>query len=215
MRVRQFRLNEIAVEDDKDYVFSEFTSVLAAPGREKEVWMALLGALTKSDYAWDELIVNYALASAEPMLSSLGLRVHRRVDKGSGFVDLGALRRAGVSDVAGYVATLGKATRAALSRSMRLYAERGPLTLARAADAAEAQDWFAEIVRLQTAKWRDRGGRGLADRRMSRDFHERLIANAFPLGAVELLRVSAGAEAFAWLCNFVDRGRVLCIVAGL
>ncbi|MBY0422908.1 MAG: GNAT family N-acetyltransferase, partial [Parvularculaceae bacterium] len=46
-------------------------------------------------------------------------------------------------------------------------------------------------------------------------FHERLIANAFPLGAVELLRVSAGAEPFAWLFNFVDRGRVLFNVAGL
>ena len=45
------------------------------------------------------------------------------------------LRAAGVDTLEGYVATLGKSTRAQLQRSLRLYAQRGPLRLERATTA--------------------------------------------------------------------------------
>lgn len=216
LRVRQLRLNEIADSADDDFVFSERTRLFAAAGVEAACWRALIDALAaQSAVVWDELIVNYAFAESAPLYDALGLRVHRRVDKGSGVVDLAALRAAGVADLDVYVARLGKTTRSALARAVRLYRERGPLRIDRARDTDEAQAWFAEIVRLQTEKWRGRGGRGLGDRRLSRIFHERLIAGAAEEGAVELLRASAGETAFAWSFNFVEDKRIYFNVAGL
>lgn len=215
LSVRQLRLNEIVTDAD-NFIFSEFTQILAAPAREKEAWAALLAELTQSRMIrWDEIIVSYALADQECMLGGLGLRMHRRQLKRSGYVDLGALRAKGVDTVAAYVASLGKTTKSQISRSMKLYAESGPLRLEAARSEPEAQTWFEEIIRLQTDKRRKRGQRGLADSAFSLKFHQKLIERGFPLGAVELLRASAGDKTFAWLFNFLNRDQVMFNVAGL
>lgn len=212
LRVRQLRLNEYGADAD-DSVPSEYTAVLATRGYEDRAWAALFDALRRRD-DWDELVVTNLLQSDEPRLAAAGLRLHRRAESGSGFVDLASLRARGVSDLDGYVATLGKSTRSAITRSMKLYAERGALRLERAGCAQLAIDWFGEIAKLQTEKWRARGCKGVNDRTFLKAFDERLIAKAAPVGAVEVLRVSAADDAFAWLCNFVDRDKALFYIGG-
>lgn len=212
LRVRQLRLNEYGAST-RDCVPSEFAAPLAAAGEEGAVWTALMSALLKRD-DWDELVVTNLLETDEARLSTLGLHLHRRAQAGSGRADLDALRARGVRDLDGYLALLSKSTRGAIARSIRLYAERGNIRLERAATAAEAQDWFGEIVKLQTAKWKSRGADGVGDRAYLETFSRRLIENGFAAGAVELLRVSAGEAAFAWIFNYVDRGKVLFNIGG-
>lgn len=214
MPVRQLRVNEIW-RGHHDFVFSEFTDILARPGREHDALAALIAALCGKDAPpWDELIFTNALASAEPRFAALGLKLHRRAEAASGYVDLDALRARGVVDIEGYARTLGVSTRAQVLRSMKLYAARGALRLERAANAAEAIAWYDEIVRLHTEKWRGRGRRGVGDSPLMNDFNVGFLERALPLGAAELLRVSAGDEPFAWLYNFVDRGKVLFNIGG-
>lgn len=215
LRVRQLRLNEIVLDAD-NFIFSEFTRLLAAPDREAEAWAALLPELLSSRaFRWDEIVVSYTQADQENLLGGLGLRLHRRQLKRSGYVDLAALRAQRKETAAAYVASLSKSTKSQIQRSMKLYAERGPLRAEAARTAAEAQQWFDDIVRLQTEKRRALGQRGLADSAFSLRFHRALIERGFAVGAVELLRVSSGDMTFGWLMNFLYRDQAMFNVAGL
>lgn len=212
LRIRQLRLNEYGAHAH-DAVPSEFASLLAARGYEAQVFPALIDALLARD-DWDEFVVTNLLEADEAQLAASGLKLHRRAEAGSGAVDLDALRAAGIADLGGYLGTLGKNTRAAIARSIRLYGDRGKLRLERAQTTEEALAWFEQIASLQTEKWRTRGRRGMNDHIFLKRFSERLIENGAPSGAVELLRLSAGEEPLAWLCNFVDRRKVLFYIGG-
>lgn len=122
----------------------------------------------------------------------------RRQDRPAPRVDLMALRAAGQD----YRATLSRNARHQLTRSLRRYAERGPVTLARAGSVAEALGWFDALVALHGADWERRGQEGAFADPWIRRFHDTLIAGAFPRGEVELLRVTAGGEVVGYLYNF-------------
>ncbi len=209
LRVRQMRLHDTG-EAARDAVTVEYNTLLCAPGMEAACWRAALRALSAHG-GWDETIVSGATDETVALLSALGLAVHRRAETTSAHVDLAALRARGVTDAEGYVATLGKNTRQQIRRSLRLYAERGPLAL-------EPQDdverFFAELGEHHEAKWRAAGSAGATANAAYMAFHRRMIERALPDGAVELLRASAGGEGFGWLYNFVHRGRVLFYLSG-
>lgn len=212
LRLRQLRLNEYG-SGAQDRVCSEFTAPLIVSGFEDRAWAALIDALIRRG-GWDEFIVTNLIEHDLPRLKADGVKQHLRARSGSGLVDLDALRAGGAYDLDGYLATRGKSTRSAIARSMRLYAERGVLRLERARGVRQSLEWFSEIASLQTAKWRARGRRGMDDFTFARAFMERLIENAAPCGAIEILRLSAGDEPLAWLCNHVDRRKVFFNIGG-
>ena len=214
LQVRQLRLNETG-PDPQAAVPGEYQTLLARRGREVDAWAALLRALQAPGApVWDELVVTNAPESLELTVRNLHPRVHRRAESGSGFVDLARLRSAGVTTLDGYLATLGKSTRAQIQRSMRLYAQRGPVRLERAATPADAARGFDELTARHTDKWRARGRPGFNDFPVLRDFHHRLIATECATGGVELLRLWAGDTPFAWLYNLIDGQRVLFNAGG-
>lgn len=214
LRVRQLRLNETG-PTPQAAVPGEYQTLLARRGHEAEAWRALLRALhAPGAPAWDELVVTNALEALETTVRALHPRVHRRAESGSGFVDLTRLRAAGATTLDAYLATLGKNTRAQIQRSLRLYGQRGPVRLERAATAADAAWAFDELAARHTEKWRARGRPGLADFPVLSDFHHRLIATECATGGVELLRLWAGDTPFAWLYNLIDEGRVLFNAGG-
>lgn len=145
------------------------------------------------------------LAGVPPaLLAAVPGTVLRRQDRPAPRVELAALRAAGQ----GYRASLSRNARHQLARSLRRYGERGPVTLARAATLAEALSWFDAMVALHGADWRRRGLDGAFADPWIRRFHHALIAEAFPRGEIDLLRVAAGAEAIGYLYNFRLRGWV-------
>jgi len=209
LRVRQMRLHDTGVTA-RDAITVEYNSLLCEDGMEAAAWHAALRTL-RARGGWDEVIVGGATDSTARILSDLGLGLHRRAETSSARVDLDALRAAGVTDAEGYIATLGKNTRQQLRRSMRLYAERGPLVLE---DCPDVEEFFTELGAHHEAKWQAVGASGATVNAEYMAFHRRMIAEALPKGEVELLRASAGGEGFGWLYNFVSRGQVLFYLSG-
>ncbi len=207
--VRQIRLHDTGVTE-RDVITVEFNSLLCAPGMESAAWHAAMRAL-RTHGRWDEIVVSGATDTTTTILAGLGLGVHHRAETTSAHVDLAALREQGKTDADAYVATLGKNTRSQLRRSMRLYAERGPLRLEPCDDV---ERFFAELGEHHEAKWQAAGGAGATANSYYMTFHRRMIADALPKGEIELLRASAGDQPFGWLYNFVCRGRVLFYLSG-
>ena len=215
LRFRQMRLHEIG-DQEKDAVTIEYNTLLCDPGMEEAAWMAAYRALCGPDApGWDELIIGGAATQTLKTLGKLGLRVHRRAQTTSGRVDLTALRADGIKDADGFVGTLGKNTRSQIRRSMRLYAQRGPLTLDIARNEAEAREFWAELGPHHEAKWHALGKSGAFGNPSYLDFQDKLFARSFAdENCVEILRARAGDTPFGWLYNFVDRSEALFYLSG-
>jgi len=209
LRVRQVRLHDTGLAQ-RDAITVEYNSLLCEAGSEAAAWYSALRAL-RGQGGWDEIIVSGATDRTAGLLDGLGLSMHRRAETSSAYVDLSALRAQGVGDADGYLASLGKNTRQQVRRSMRLYAERGPLALEPCSDV---EGFFADLGEHHEAKWRAVGATGATVNAEYMRFQRRMIADALPRGEVELLRASAGGEGFGWLYNFVWRGRVLFYLSG-
>ena len=207
--VRQLRLHDTGITA-RDAITIEYNTLLCEQGMESAAWHAAMRSLR--DFGrWDEIIVSGAGSDTADILDGLGTRTHRRAETTSAYVDLAALRGQGVTDAETYIATLGKNTRSQLRRSMRLYAERGPLRLESRHDV---EGFFTELGEHHEAKWQAAGGAGATANLDYMTFHRRMIAQALPRGEVELLRASAGDRPFGWLYNFICRGRVLFYLSG-
>jgi len=207
--VQQMRLHDTGITA-QDAVTIEYNSLLCEAGLEAAAWYAAIRAL-RSHGKYDEIIVSGATDGTARILEGLGHVVHSRAETTSAYVDLAALREQGVGDADAYIATLGKNTRSQLRRSMRLYAENGPLRLEPCTDIDQ---FFTELGEHHEAKWRAVGGAGATANSDYMTFHRHMIAEALPKGEVELLRASAGDRSFGWLYNFVCRGRVLFYLSG-
>ena len=213
-RFRQLRLNEIGHGSD-DVVQPEYNNLLVARDDETAAWRAVFSLLDTPDAPkWDEVILSNTTGELDQIMSPYGWQRYRRTQSGSGYVDLAALRVAGIDDADGYISTLGKSTKGQVRRAFKLYRTRGELTLRRAATVDDAHTAFGELSRLHTDKWHARNRTGLRDMPLHMQFHQRLLERATMSGVVELLTVSVDDEPFAYIHNFVYRGAVLFNVAG-
>ncbi|WP_439596821.1 GNAT family N-acetyltransferase [Falsiroseomonas sp.] len=126
------------------------------------------------------------------------------------FVDLAAIRAGG-----DHLATLSANARQQIRRSLRHFAEMGPLALHRAGSEPEAQAMLARLIALHEASWQARGRPGAFATPYLRRFHTALVARSFARGELDLLELRAGATTFGFLYNFRLRGRVSAYQSGL
>lgn len=214
LKLRQLRLNETG-KDSAHTIPVEFNSLLVATEHQSASWNALLLALNQADAPkWDEVVVTNALDHVESDLSQKGLAIHRRAEMGSGFVDLAKLRAAGAKSYTDYVATLGKSTRQQLNRSIKLYESRGRLSIDRETTLHGAETYLQEIINQHNAKWGALGKESQAVSAHNIEFQRQLIERTIGQGRVELVRISAGNEPFAWIYNYINAKRVLYIMGG-
>jgi CelD/BcsL family acetyltransferase involved in cellulose biosynthesis len=158
----------------------------------------------------DELHIKGVAGGIDPAGFGEGLATTVVSRQPSWQVDLGALR----ADGRGYLAALSGNTRYQIRRSMRLYAERGPLQADRARDAAEGLEYLDALKALHQRYWHRRGETGAFGFPFFERFQRRLITECLPRGSVELLRVRAGTHEVGYLYNFVNAGRVLSYQSG-
>jgi len=125
-------------------------------------------------------------------------------------VDLAGLR-AGQGD---FLASLSRNARQQIRRSLRAADRLGGLELEAASDVGEALRWFADLERLHTQSWSDRGRPGAFAEPFFRKFNQRLIMTAFGTGEVELVRVQIGGRTAGYLYDFIYRQRVLYYQSG-
>jgi hypothetical protein len=159
---------------------------------------------------WDEWRFTGIDETYLKLLQATGLRVRPHAAKHSGVIDLNALRD-GRQD---YLGTLSSNTRYQIRRALKLYGERGPLTLT----AARSQDEFARYLdglrNLHQKYWIARGERGAFGYKFLNDVHEEIALTRGPLGEVELLRITAGDFEIGYLYNFTYRGQVGAYLSG-
>lgn len=140
--------------------------------------------------------------------TGMAVRIHN--DSGTAMVDLDAVRRAGGD----YVEQLSSNRRYQLRRAQRQYGTVGPLALDAAADVTAALRFLDALADLHQRYWTGRGQPGAFGPPFALRFHRRLVAEALPQGAVELLRVRAGEQVVGYLYNLVWRGWVGAYASG-
>ncbi|CAO3409637.1 GNAT family N-acetyltransferase [Azospirillum largimobile] len=192
-----------------DRLFMEYNGILADRRFADEVTEAALHWLGEGLTANDELVLGGLTPAAERAARRVAARTGHslqvRIADSAQWVDLAPVRASGGDFRAG----LGRNTRAAVNRSERLYRARGGLDYRVATTVEEALEDFAGLEVLHQAGWQARGQAGAFANPAFRPFHEQLIAQGVPSGAVRLCRISAGGQPVGYLYNFVHRNRVL------
>ena len=125
-------------------------------------------------------------------------------------VDLAPVRHAGTA----YLQTLGAQTRSTVRRSLRLYEERGRLSLVAAATGEEGLAVLDRLKHFHQRTWEARGRPGAFANPLFERFHRRLVRMGLPQGQVQLLRLTAGSDEVGYLYNFVHGGQVLAYQSG-
>lgn len=206
--LRQIHLHT-AGEPDADSAVVEYIAPLHLRHRADDVHAAL-GTFVESR-SWDEFILSGVPEGAlEPLVRAVpGAEVETHWEL-SYAVDLARLRRAGSE----YTSVLSKNSLDQLKRSLKLYRERGELTVDFASTLEEARAQLAELEVLHQQRWEARGEPGAFASERFRAFHHRLITRAFPRGGVQLVRVRAGETTIGVLYNFVESGAVMFYQSG-
>lgn len=192
-----------------DRLFIEYNNILAE--QSDVVIAAGLDALTSRLRRSDQLV----LSGIDPVLELAACRAADRVGlitevkqaDAALWVDFAKVRQQGGV----YRATLGRSTRQAVSRAMRLYAERGPVELRVVETTTEALAAFDLLSDFHRSRW---GRKGAFANPGFRPFHEELIARGVPTGAIRISRTLAGDRTIGILYNFVHDGRVLNYQSG-
>ena len=196
-----------------DGVTIEYNGLLAERGLEAAVAEVFVSALcgTNSE-PLSPPVRRLVLAGVEESLGRLcaehGLQTRLiKQPQGAPYADLTALPADDL--LKGFSAN----TRQQIRRSLRFYAQRGPLVLERASSVDEAWSWFHGLEAFHTEAWRRRAKNGAFGSPAFARFHRRILADHFDHGP-DVLRVRAGRGAIAYLYNFVWRGEVYAYQSG-
>jgi CelD/BcsL family acetyltransferase involved in cellulose biosynthesis len=194
LRTPSLHLNETGCAD-RDSVMIEYNGILAERGLERPVMAACVAAMSGFG-GWREWRLGgvSALWGKECRRQGMGLRV-------------GSQSLAPYADFALFppgdpLEGLSRNSRQQIRRALRLYEERGPLTVTRPASIPQALDWLDELEALHTPYWQSRGKPGAFANRHFRPFHRRLITD----GGGDLLKVQAGGATIGVLYNFRHGG---------
>ena len=195
-------------EDGENSPWVEYNDVLCRAGYEDRVADSLAGVLATMQ--WDRLYLpGFAGDSVLERLFKGPLPGTRdSVAKPSLFVPLDG------GGAESYERALSKNTRSQLRRSLKLYAERGPVELTAAATPDEAVAFMEELGGRHRALWQRRGGVGGFRTDEIMRFHRGLIARGQAASHVDLVVARAGGAAIGYLYNFVHRGKVYFYQSG-
>ncbi|MER8779516.1 MULTISPECIES: GNAT family N-acetyltransferase [unclassified Mesorhizobium] len=194
-----------------DRLFIEYNNILAERSLADATRVACLEALAHHLRYSDQLVLSgidpdFELAACR-IAGRAGLLTEVKAEDSARWIDFAKVRQKGGN----YRATLGRNTRQAVSRAMRLYAERGPIEFRTVEATSEALVAFDLLAELHQARW---GHKGSFANPSFRRFHEELIARGVPLGTVRISRTLAGDQTIGVLYNFVHDGRVLNYQSG-
>jgi CelD/BcsL family acetyltransferase involved in cellulose biosynthesis len=194
-----------------DRLFIEYNHILAERSSAEAIMGKCLEALTHRLPHSDQLVLSGIGPDLELAAccaaDRAGLVTEVKEADSAWWIDFAKTRQKGGN----YRATLGRNTRQAVSRAMRLYAERGPVEFRIMETTSEALAAFNLLPDFHQSRW---GGKGAFANPGFRPFHEELIARGVPIGAVRISRTLAGGQTIGVLYNFVHDGRVLNYQSG-
>ena len=188
---------------------AEFNDVLHLPGHAEAVAADFARLLQQR--SWSRLLLSGHEAPSVPGRAIArvgGLQVEQQA-RPSPFVDLTALGDRP------FESTLTGKSGTHLRRNRRDYeAQLGDLELRRAADLAEALDFFGQMRALHLERFKNLDTPTPLAADAVVDFHGRVIRALFDSGGVDLLRVGSAQQPVGFLYNFVVRGKVAMFQSG-
>jgi len=197
-------------ESEFDTITIEHNGFLVHRDHAVQAEQAMLEYLCKRGPAWDQIhLPGFTHVPSLQTLCDSGVHLRERRDTLAS-VDLVAVRAAGGD----HLARIGSNSRGQVRRSLKAYAELGPVTVTRAASLEQARDFLARLKVLHQRTWTARGLPGAFANPRMEAFHARLIDTGFERGEIQLLRVHAGEHDIGYLYNFVYRGRAMSYQSG-
>jgi CelD/BcsL family acetyltransferase involved in cellulose biosynthesis len=188
-------LNETG-RDDQDCVMIEDNGFLVERGFEAEVTSACLYHVAIEETGWRELRLSGVPKTVVDSAATMSLAIRTEAQRVSHFIDTSAV------DADGQLVSLSANARQQINRSLRLYAERGAVTLERSPNLDAAMARFAELETLHQRRWTAKGKPGAFGAPFFGSFHRALLARGFPAGMVDVLRVAAGTGTIGLLHTF-------------
>lgn len=194
-----------------DRLSIEYNGILADRSAAEAVTTACLDSVVRHLCRSDQLVLSGIAADLETAAcraaADAGLVAEVREADTAHWVDFGEIRRLRKN----YRTSLGRNTRQAVSRALRLYGERGPVEHRVMETVPEALAAFTELADLHLARW---GSKGAFANPAFRPFHEDLIARGVTTGAVRISRTTVGGRTIGVLYNFVHGGEILHYQSG-
>jgi len=192
-----------------DAVFTEHNGPLLARRTPEPLLTAMLqAALQPRDRRPPRLVLSGVGDAARTAALDTGAVVIPGQDRIAPFIDFTS-----IAPGTAYIEQHSSNTRQQLRRSNRAYAAQGELRLESAGTVEQALAFLDALIALHTATWSARGKHGAFDTDPVRRFHQCLIRRGAP-GAVELLRITAGALVVGYLYNLVRNGRACAYQSG-
>lgn len=195
-------------EDGENTPWVEYHDVLCHPGYEDRVADSLAGVL--ANMQWDRLYLPGFVGGSllERLFKGPLPGTRDSYSRPSLFVPLAG------GGAESYERALSRNTRSQLRRSLKLYAERGPVAITAATNPDEAMAFLEALAERHRSLWRRRGGGGGFRTEQIMRFHRALIARGQAASHVDLVRASAGGAAIGYLYNFVQNGKVYFYQSG-
>ncbi len=215
LKSRKLYLNETG-DLDTDILFIEHNAFLCDSTYGLDLHARCIDHVLKSAEAkkqlgrWDEWRFGGTSEDYLKLLQATGLRINIYSGKHSGVIDLDALRAGKLE----YLSTLSSNTRYQIRRALKLYAERGPVTVTAAKTEEDFARYFEGMIDMHQKYWIARGGKGAFGYPFLHAFHREIVLRNGPLGEIELLRIAAGDFEIGYLYNFTWGGKVGAYLSG-
>lgn len=194
--------------DPFDSVFVEYNGLLVAAHHEAAAIRGLQSFAQAN--RWLCLSLPGVSAAMLGLWQGSGFAVRMTASRRAPFINFAPLRKAGI----GYLQGLSGNCRQQIRRSLRLFAEEGPVVLQVAASLDEALAFFAELIDLHQQSWQARGQNGAFATPFIVRFHRALIAEAWASGCIDLLRLQVGSSVIGCLYNFLYAGDAYAYQSG-
>lgn len=187
-------LNETGIAKH-DCVMIEDNGFLSESGLEMRVAEACMRFIFVHMTEWKELRLSGVPDSLLQVAMDSAMPIARDHARPSPFIDITSGEDEGL-------AGLSSNTRQQIRRSLRLYRQRGEITLTPSTDLSEARDRFVELEKLHQVRWFERGRAGAFAQPFFKRFHDALLTRGFPLGQVDVLRMAVGQQTIGLLYTF-------------
>jgi CelD/BcsL family acetyltransferase involved in cellulose biosynthesis len=174
----------------------------AEAGRVLIAALAALPRFRRRSGGWWLLFLPGIDGATRDLCEAGGLRLRDQVRRPSPFIDLNLVRQEGGD----FLATRSRNFRGQVRRSLRLYEDEAPTSLKPATDLAEAFETLEALKTLHQHRWNKFGQPGAFSLPFFESFHRALVADAWPAGKIDLLRLDVGGRIVGCLYNFVHKG---------
>lgn len=210
LRSRTLFLNQSG-NPEEDVICIEYNGFLC-DRRFRGIQVEALAYLRQSSAVgkFDELQMGGVTEDVYEEACKLGCAIHVSSLKQSAYVDLKSIRDNGQD----YLDTVSANTRYQIRRAVKIYKNRGPLSVQPARTTSEALQFLDELGILHEAIWRKRGPGGAWRFPFLVAFHKRLIEKAFPSGGIDIVKISCGDKPIGYIHCLVRDGWIGSYLSG-